>query len=86
MKSYQLPTDQALVLMQINESREEDLSSLSETLRLNKGKLTHIIKSLKNKGLIKIYDTAQDTWVRISSKGDKLVANLWPDSLVVVTY
>lgn len=87
MKTKQIPLDYALVLQEISEVGEEDIVTLSDTLRLSKDRLLHIIKSLKNKGLVRIRNTAQDTWVAMSKKGDKLMAEIWPQSqIALVSY
>lgn len=80
MRTKQIPLDYALVLQEISEVGEEDIVTLSDTLRLSKDRLLHIIKSLKNKGLVHIRSTTQDTWVVISKKGGKLMTEIWPQS------
>lgn len=81
MKKIILPADYALVLQQVNESGEEDMSTLSELLRVDKKRLTHIVQALHNKGLISFSrSTYQDPWIRLSAKGRQLVRYVWPES------
>lgn len=81
MHTTQMPEDYALVLQQIQESGQEDLTNLSESLRIKRSRLTHIIESLKHKGLIRLtQDYRNDVWVELSSKGRRLVAYLWPET------
>jgi predicted transcriptional regulator len=81
MKNITLPADYALVLQQVNESGEEDLDTLSESLRVDKRRLSHIVQALHHKGLIYFSkDTYQDPWIRLSAKGRQLVRYVWPES------
>jgi DNA-binding MarR family transcriptional regulator len=74
-----VPVDYALVLQQINEAGEEDLASLSETLRLSRAGLLHIIDALKHKGLISVVSSSYGAvWIHLSRKGKKYINQLWP--------
>jgi DNA-binding MarR family transcriptional regulator len=74
-----VPVDYALVLQQINEVGEEDLTSLSETLRLSRGRLLHILEALKHKGLISVIGSSYGAvMIRLSRKGQKYISQLWP--------
>ena len=44
MRTKQIPLDYALVLQEISEAGEEDIATLSDTMRLSKDRLLHIIK------------------------------------------
>lgn len=57
MKTKQIPLDYALAL----QGGGEDVATLSDTLRLSGDRLIHVIKSLKNKGLVHIRSTVQGT-------------------------
>jgi predicted transcriptional regulator len=52
MHKIQLPEDYALVLQQVEESGSEDFSILAESLRIERSRLSHIVKALQHKGLI----------------------------------
>jgi DNA-binding MarR family transcriptional regulator len=75
-----LPADYALVLQKIQEDNGEDFVVLSETLNIRYARLNHIIRSLKQKGLVRItHADFGDMWIRLSSRGGKLARAIWPD-------
>jgi len=81
MRKIELPEDYAIVLQQVNEWGEEDLTTLTETLRYDRPKLTHILQGLRQKGLIYFsQDTYRDPLVRLSSKGRRLMSYMWPET------
>lgn len=80
-KVTDLPSDYALVLQQVSEDGGDDFSVLSETLDIKRSRLAHIIASLRQKGLIMIDRTSRgDAWIRLSSRGAKLVHQIWPEA------
>lgn len=79
MHAVHLPSDYALVLQQIEESGEEDFTNLAESLRIERGRLSHIIQALQHKGLITI-NRAHGSWIRLSARGRRLATTLWPES------
>ena len=78
-KQLNLTTDEALVLQQIIESGEEDLTGLTESLQMSRPKLMSQLSRLKNKGLIKIKTTTGDWWVSMSRRGKQTIHYLWPE-------
>ena len=81
MNNIDMPEDYALVLQQIQESGQEDIANLAETLQIKRGRLAHIIDALKHKGLIRLTrDYHSDMWIELSTKGRRLVNYLWPES------
>lgn len=81
MHMISLPEDYALVLQQVNETGEEDFNNLAESLRFDRGRLSHIIDSLQHKGLVVMSRAGQyDTWIRLSAKGRRLLNYMWPES------
>ena len=75
MKTAQLPEEYALVLQEVAEVGEEDIAMLEESLRFDHARLMHILQNLRHKGLI----TFSHNWVRLSSKGRRLLTYLWPE-------
>ena len=76
-----LPTDYALVLQQVQEDGEDDFTSLAETLAVSRPRLAHILDALRQKGLIKTSRaTYDDVVVRLSTKGRKLMKQIWPEA------
>jgi DNA-binding MarR family transcriptional regulator len=80
MKTKQLPEDYAIVLQQISEDGGDELDDLLDSLRIDRTRLQHIIRSLHHKGLITIEAMGYDTWLSLSSKGRHLIRYLWPES------
>lgn len=81
MQRIVLPTDYALVLQQVGDTGEEDIASLAETLRFDRGRLWHIIRSLQHKGLVRIsQDAGRGGWITLSAKGRRVMQTLWPES------
>jgi DNA-binding MarR family transcriptional regulator len=75
----QLSTSEAIVLQQLHEDGEDDISLLSRQLGLPRGRILALVNSLKQKGLLIINHDYQGTWVRLSRKGNRLIAYLWPE-------
>jgi DNA-binding MarR family transcriptional regulator len=80
MHAVQLPEDYALVLQQVDVVGEEDFLGLAESLCLDQSRLSHIVQALRNKGLLRVRYSAQDTWISLSSKGHRLISSLWPEA------
>ncbi len=81
MHKIEMPEDYALVLQQINEHGQEDITSLAESLRIRRSRLAHIVDSLRHKGLVRFSrDYRNDILIELSGKGRRLVRYLWPDS------
>ncbi|HEX8227173.1 MAG TPA: MarR family winged helix-turn-helix transcriptional regulator [Candidatus Saccharimonadales bacterium] len=83
MQHIELPRDYALVLQTVHENGEEDFANLAETLRFDRQRLAHIVDALRHKGLIYLSKSARsgnDAWIRLSSKGRKIMFNIWPES------
>lgn len=80
-KTVELPEDYALVLQQVDENGVEDFNNLAESLRLDRKRLVHVVRSLRSKGLICIsQQTGEDVWIRLSAKGRRLMSFMWPES------
>ncbi|MDB5183138.1 MAG: hypothetical protein JWO47_922 [Candidatus Saccharibacteria bacterium] len=77
-----LPKDFKLVLRQIRSDKADDLTMLSELLNINRARLSHIVKALRQKGLVKISNQGfGEMWVRLSSRGTKLIGSVWPETM-----
>lgn len=81
MKAIELPGDYALVMQQIKDSGEEDFTNLAETLQFDRPRLLHIIRGLQHKGLIRITRASSEIWLRLSTKGQRLMGFMWPESM-----
>lgn len=80
MHAIELPEEYALVLQQVNESGEEDFTTLVESMRFDRKRLAHIVRALRHKGLIIMNQNARDPLIRLSTKGRRLMQYLWPES------
>lgn len=80
-----LTTNEALVLQQIDEDGEDDLSTLSRQLSLSRSYAATIVASLKHKGLLVVTDHYQQLWVRPSARGKRMVRYIWPQSQAYIT-
>ena len=78
-----LPKDYALVLQQIQEDNGGDFTMLSETLSIRHSRLSHIISALRQKGLVSVSGSNfGEMWIRLSSRGNKLVKSIWPETML----
>lgn len=81
MKHITLPYEQALVLQQIGETGEEDFTGLAAAMRFGRAKLADILQTLHRKRLILVRKSSYaEAWVRLSSKGQRLIMQLWPEA------
>ena len=79
MHTIHLPEEYAMILQQVDEIGEEDFEVLAESVGVDRPRLSHIIQALRNRGLLHIRYTAQDTWISLSSRGQRLMSQLWSD-------
>jgi len=87
MHTIELPEDYALVLQQVDESGQEDFNNLAESLRFDRSRLAHILEALQHKGLIRLGISGQrDAWIRVSSKGKRLLTYMWPETGLSPSY
>lgn len=76
-----LNTQQAMVLMEIEENIEEDAVRLSRSLNMSVGKLVKITIDLQKKGLVRVKRISGDLYISLSKKGKRLYSTLWPQQL-----
>jgi DNA-binding MarR family transcriptional regulator len=87
MQHISLPEDYSLVLQEVGDHGEEELTELAESLSFEKGRLQHIILALQHKGLVILNRSmGHGVWIRLSSKGRKFMSNLWPESNPGLSY
>ena len=80
MITTNMPADYVLVLHQVDEHGEEAFTNLAESLSMDRKRLSHIVHALQHKGLLKVSMAQRDIWIRLSSRGQRLVATIWPES------
>jgi len=78
----QLNSQQAMVLMEIEEVIEEDAVGLSRSLNMSVGKLVQIAIDLQKKGLVVVKRVSGELYISLSKKGKRLYGSLWPQQLV----
>ncbi len=85
MNRIELPYEQALVLQHINDSGEEDFTGLAYAMRVGRARLAHLIQTLHRKRLIVVRRSGYaEAWVRLSSRGKRLMAAIWPEAALRV--
>lgn len=87
MQHIELPEDYSVVLQEVGFRGEEDFTELAESLNFEQRRLQHIIQALQHKGLLSLSRVpGRGVWIRLSSKGRKFMANLWPESGLTYGY
>lgn len=77
--SIQISNEEAIVLQQISESGEEDVTGLSRSLRMNHHHVIRMLERLKRKGLVSIKAAYGNWWIHTSAKGTQLIRYMWPE-------
>ena len=75
-----LTPNEALVLQQVLEDGEDDLSTIAIQLGMSRGYVSNLVVHLKTKGLVAISTNFDDLWIRLTTRGRHLVDTLWPES------
>ncbi len=75
--SQDLSINEALILQQINEDGADDAVMLAHQAGFTRRLTMKIISNLRDKKLISI----KSGWVSLTSKGRKLVRELWPEAV-----
>ena len=73
-----LNSQQAMVLMEIEELVEEDAVGLSRSLNMNVGRIVQIAVDLQKKGLVRVKRVSGELYISLSKKGKRLYGSLWP--------
>ena len=74
-----LSNEDAMILQQISESGEEDVTSLAASLGIKRKKVMSSLQRLKSKGLIVVKHVSDDWWVYMSGRGKELMHYVWPE-------
>lgn len=80
--SIQLTNDEALVLQQVYEDVEADISMLSYQLGMKRRTIMAILQDLRHKHLVAVSRGYAELWVNVSSKGRQLIRYMWPEHVV----
>lgn len=77
-----LNSQQAMVLMEIEEVIEEDAVGLSRALNMSVGHVVQIAVDLQKKGLVVVKRVSGELYISLSKKGKRLYASLWPQQVM----
>lgn len=80
MRRLELPEDYTVVLLKLKTDGTDDYTNLVESLRFDRLRLAHIVRSLQHKGLISLRGNGtRGFWVSLSAKGQRFMSNPWPE-------
>ena len=79
-----LTTNEALVLQQVYEDGGDDAVMLAAQMGLPRRTAIHVLADLRRKGLMAIDQAYGDAWVRLTTRGKRLVQRIWPEAQAIV--
>ena len=85
-KEVNLTTNEALILQQIYEDGGDDVVVLAGQVGLARRTVMNILADLRRKGLMAIDQIYGDAWVRLTTRGKRLVQKIWPEAQMITTY
>ena len=85
-KEVNLTTNEALILQQIYEDGGDDVVVLAGQVGLSRRTVMNILADLRRKGLMAIDQIYGDAWVRLTTRGKRLVQKIWPEVQMITTY
>ena len=85
MKTIQLQeailiTNEALVLQQVYEDGGDEAAMLAAQMGMPRRTAMHVLADLRRKGLMAIDQAYGDAWVRLTTRGKRLVQRIWPEA------
>lgn len=85
-KEVNLTTNEALILQQIYEDGGDDVVVLAGQVGLSRRTVMNILADLRRKGLMAIDQIYGDAWVRLTTRGKRLVQKIWSEAQMITTY
>lgn len=79
-----LTTNEALVLQQVYENGGDDAATLAAQMGIPRRTAMHVLADLRRKGLMVIDQAYDDAWVRLTTRGKRLVQRIWPEAQAIV--
>lgn len=79
-----LTTNEALVLQQVYENGGDDAATLAAQMGMPRRTAMHVLADLRRKGLMVIDQAYDDAWVRLTTRGKRLVQRIWPEAQAIV--
>ena len=78
-----LTTNEALVLQQVYEDCSDDAVTLAAQMGMPRRTAMNVLADLRHKGLMVIDQAYGDAWVRLTTRGKRLVQRIWPEAQVM---
>ncbi|RYC72492.1 Phenylalanine--tRNA ligase alpha subunit [Candidatus Nanosynsacchari sp. TM7_G1_3_12Alb] len=79
-----LTTNEALVLQQVYEDGSDEAAMLAAQMGLPRRMAMNVLADLRHKGLMAIDQAYGDAWVRLTTRGKRLVQRIWPEAQAIV--
>lgn len=79
-----LTTNEALVLQQVYEDGGDEAAMLAAQMGIPRQTAMHVLADLRRKGLMAIDQAYGDAWVRLTTRGKRLVQRIWPEAQAIV--
>ena len=79
-----LTTNEALVLQQVYEDGGDDAAMLAVQMGMPRRTAMNVLADLRRKGLMAIDQAYGDAWVRLTTRGKRLVQRIWPEAQAIV--
>ena len=75
-----LTTNEALVLQQVYEDGGDEAAMLAAQMGIPRRTAMNVLADLRRKGLMAIDQAYGDAWVRLTTRGKRLVRRIWPEA------
>lgn len=82
-KEVNLTTNEALILQQIYEDGSDNVVVLAGQVGLSRRTVMNILADLRRKGLMAIDQIYGNAWVRLTTRGKRLVQKIWPEAQTI---
>lgn len=79
-----LTPNEALILQQVHEDGEDDLSTVALQLGMSRSYVASVVAHLKSKGLVVVNTNLDDLWIHLTTRGRQLVNYMWPETRSVM--
>ena len=79
-----LTTNEALVLQQVYEDGGDEAAMLAVQMGIPRRTAMNVLADLRRKGLMAIDQAYGDAWVRLTTRGKRLVQRIWPEAQAIV--
>ena len=78
-----LTTNEALVLRQVYEDGGDEAAMLAVQMGMPRRTAMNVLADLRRKGLMAIDQAYGDAWVRLTTRGKRLVQRIWPEAQAI---